>query len=68
LKNRRTVASGRSERDVLLASSCMPVQTSIDATTCRAGKPSMNQTLRHGKKEKHHIPGIKYQETLILNF
>jgi hypothetical protein len=28
----------------------------------------MNQKLRHEEAEKHHIPGIKYQETLILNF
>jgi hypothetical protein len=33
-----------------------------------AGKPSMNQKLRQGEEKKHHIPGSKYQEALILNF
>jgi hypothetical protein len=28
----------------------------------------MNQKVRQGEEQKHHIPGITYQEALILNF
>ena len=58
------MAAGRSELDMLPASSCMPVRTSIATTTCRRRKPSMNQKLRQGEEEKHHIRGINYQEDL----